>query len=95
MPVLREVHEEVKDSGSTLLAINITPSDKLTDVQALVDTEGITYPVLLDERSEVSAQYGIRSIPTIVVIDKDGVVVEHSVGGMNKEQLLELLEDNR
>lgn len=95
MPALREVHEALKDADSKLLAINITASDKLEDVKALVESENILYPVLLDEKSDVSSQYGIRSIPTVIVIDKDGIVAEHHVGSYEKDELLKLLEANR
>ncbi len=77
------------------MAINITASDKLEDVEALVKSEGIDYPVLLDESGDVSSAYGIRSIPTVVIINKDGIVAQHHVGSYEKEELLKLLEANR
>lgn len=95
MPALREAHEALKDSNSKILAINITASDKLEDVKTLVESEGIDYPVLLDEKGDVSTQYGIRSIPTVVIINKDGVVAEHHVGSYEKAELIKLLEENR
>lgn len=85
----------MKDSNSKILAINITASDKLEDVEALVKSEGIDYPVLLDEKGDVSSTYGIRSIPTVVIVNKDGIVAEHHVGSYEKEELLKLLEANR
>lgn len=95
MPALREVHEELENVNSKILAINITSSDKIEDVTAFVDSLDVQYPVLLDEKGDVSNQYGIRSIPTVVVIDKNGVVAEHHVGPYEKEELLKLLENNR
>lgn len=95
MPALREVHEELKNANSKLLAINITSSDKREDVAAFVESLDIQYPVVMDEKGNVSNQYGIRSIPTVIVIDKNGVVAEHHVGPYEKEELLKLLEDNR
>lgn len=77
------------------MAINITASDKLEDVKALVESENITYPVLLDEKGDVSTLYGIRSIPTVVILNKDGIVAEHHVGSYEKDELLKLLEENR
>ncbi len=94
MPSLREVHEALKEKDSILLAINITTSDKLEDVKAMVKNEGITYPVLLDETGQVSGLYGIRSIPTVVVLNKEGVVVEHHIGAYGEKELLKLLEEN-
>lgn len=95
MPDLREVHEALKDTDSKLLAINITASDKLSDLTDMVESFGIDYPVLLDEDGAVSGQYGIRSIPTAVIIDKDGIVTEHHVGAYSKTELLKKLEEAR
>ncbi len=95
MPALREVHEELMNVNSKILAINITSSDKREDVTAFVESLDVQYPVLMDEKGDVSNQYGIRSIPTVIVIDKNGIVAEHHVGPYEKEELLKLLEDNR
>lgn len=61
----------------------------------MVASEGIDYPVLLDEKNDATSKYGIRSIPTVIVIDKDGIVAEHHVGPYEKDELLKLLEENR
>lgn len=60
-----------------------------------MDSEKILYPVLMDEKSEVTALYGIRSIPTVIIIDKDGIVAEHHIGSYEKDELLKVLEENR
>lgn len=45
----------------------------------------------VDEEQELAQQYGVMSIPTLVVI-KNGEVAQKAVGYRRKEQLLELLE---
>lgn len=94
MPALREVHEAIKNKRSKLIAINLTDNDSMKDVLAFVKEGAVTYPVLLDEKGSVGNAYGIRSIPTVIIIDQKGLVVEHRVGGMEKEEMLRLLEDN-
>lgn len=78
-----------------MLAVNITASDTLADVKAMVEAENIQYPVLLDEKSEASSLYGIRSIPTVIIIDAEGMVVDHRIGAYEKDELLKVLEANR
>lgn len=95
MPDLREVHGALKDQKSKLLAVNITASDTLADVEEMVKTLNIDYPVLLDLKSDATSRYGIRSIPTVVIIDKDGIVADHHVGPYGKDELLKLLEAHR
>lgn len=46
----------------------------------------------VDEQGELAQQFGISSIPTLVVV-KDGKVVKQSVGLIPKSTILELLQD--
>jgi thioredoxin 1 len=46
--------------------------------------------VNVDEEQELSAQYNVMSIPTLLVI-KNGQVVNKSLGARPKEQILEML----
>lgn len=47
----------------------------------------------VDEEQEVAAQFGIRSIPTLLV-KKDGQVVDQLVGFHDKERLTEILNQH-
>ena len=44
----------------------------------------------VDEEAELASQFGIMSIPTLVVI-KDGEIVNQAVGARTKEEILALL----
>lgn len=46
--------------------------------------------VNVDENQQLAAEFGIRSIPTLLII-KDGVVQEQMVGAMDKDALQEKL----
>ena len=43
--------------------------------------------VNVDEEQELAAQFGVMSIPTLMVV-KNGEVVNKSVGAKNKKQIL-------
>ncbi|MCL5670530.1 MAG: thioredoxin family protein, partial [Acidobacteria bacterium] len=47
--------------------------------------------VNVDEAPELAAKFGIRSIPTLLLI-KDGKVVEQVIGARSYEELARLLE---
>ena len=47
--------------------------------------------VNVDEQPELAGQFGVMSIPTLVVM-KDGKVVNQAVGVRPKEQILDLLK---
>ena len=47
--------------------------------------------VNVDQEQELALQFGVMSIPTLVVM-KDGKVVNQAVGVRPKEQILDLLK---
>ncbi|WP_428770125.1 thioredoxin [Treponema sp. HNW] len=47
--------------------------------------------VNVDEQSELAAQYGVMSIPTLIVF-KDGKIAQQAVGARDKAGLLDLLK---
>jgi len=91
MPTLREVHEELKDENVKIIGVNLAFNDKMEDALALLETNEIPYTNLFDD-GQVASGYGIRSIPTIIIIDKDGIVVQHKIGPMNHDELVEVLK---
>jgi thioredoxin 1 len=50
--------------------------------------------VNVDKSPNLAARFGVRGIPTILVI-KDGTVTNRQTGVGNKEQLLELINKNK
>ncbi len=97
MPLLDEIYNKYKLAGLTLLSINI--DDSAERASEMAQTLKVTYPVLLDERKEVSRAYDVGSMPLTVLIDREGVVRYVSEGfkpGYEKrytEQLRKLLND--
>jgi thioredoxin 1 len=59
----------------------------LEDVETLIPIEVID----IDENQEIATQYGIRGVPTLVMIDGD-VEVKRVSGMLMKNQLTEWLE---
>lgn len=55
------------------------------------DGKALVGKVDVDENSELSARYGVRNIPTILIL-KDGEVVDKHVGFATKEALAQKIE---
>jgi peroxiredoxin len=90
MPILRELHEEMKDENVKIIGINLAFNDKMEDAVALLEENGINFPILLDDGTAATA-YGIRSIPTTVIVGKDGIVQENVIGLMDHDKLTEII----
>lgn len=70
MPLLDDLYAEYKDYGFVLLGVNVDEdSEKAKDLLKQVK---VTFPVLLDPESKVSALYDIDAMPSTVLIDRDG-----------------------
>lgn len=48
--------------------------------------------VNIDEELMTSVEYGIRSVPTMIILDENNAEVKRQVGAMNESQLLEFLK---
>ncbi len=44
-------------------------------------------PVLMDGKRQVDRQYGVSAIPTMFIIDKEGVIREHFIGSRSEAKL--------
>ena len=49
------------------------------------------YKVNVDDSQELAMQFGVMSIPTLLVF-KDGELVDKSMGAGSKEEIVEMLE---
>jgi peroxiredoxin len=92
MPYINEAYIENKDNGLVVLGINLTEQDELEDMYQLLEEDEIAFPILLDEKSTAAKNYKVRSIPTSVFINAQGIITDYHVGTVNKEQFMELVE---
>lgn len=87
MPALNQAHNKYKDRGVQVLAVNIGESD--VTVNRFVEQYQLSFPILMDKQSEITALYEIGPIPTTFFIDGEGVVRRIVIGGPMSEQVIE------
>ena len=92
LPVLRKVYEELETSKYEIISINVTVSDNIKEVAEAVEYYKLQFPILLDYTGDVSSVYGIRNIPTNIIVGPDGIVRENIVGPLDEADILEKLE---
>jgi len=94
MPLLQQIYDEYKDKGLVILAINIR--EDLSTVRQFMQSNNLSFPVLLDANGSVALKYNAARIPTTYFIDKDGIIQSvPKVGTFSSkaeiEQYLELI----
>ena len=68
----------INDGEAVVLAINLLESKER--VQAAAAKARMRYEILLDRKGEVGRLYGVQAIPSVFVIDENGVIIEHTFG---------------
>ena len=86
MPYIQEIYEEWSDKRLVVLAINIGESS--STVAAFMQSNNLSFIVLLDTKQDVAQRYNITGIPTTFFIDKDGIIQDKVIGAFqNKTQI--------
>ena len=96
--VTKESFEKLKNSNTPVLidfyADWCGPCKMIAPVLEEISKEQpelVIAKINVDELTEIAIQYGIQSIPTLMVME-NGEIVNKAVGFRTKEQILELLK---
>lgn len=81
LPGMNAVYDAYKDDGLVMLAVNGREKESL--VAEFIESEGFTFPVLLDPEGQVMGIYSVYSFPTTFIIDRDGVIQHVQTGSIS------------
>lgn len=79
MPSMQRLYEALRDRGFVVLAVASDSAGKQV-VEPFIKKLGVTFPIFLDQRSEVSNRYGARELPSTFLLDHQGNVVAAARG---------------
>jgi peroxiredoxin len=83
MKDIEQVWQRHKDQGLTVLAVNVGQDS--ASVDNYVRKLGVTYPPLVDEKSETARRYGVVGLPTTYFVDREGKIRSKVLGEAEKE----------
>lgn len=72
MPLLNDLHKKYEPLGFTVLGVNV--EEDARNARGFLKNFPVDFPVLLDNKNQVSKQYNVIAMPTTVVVDRDGNV---------------------
>jgi peroxiredoxin len=78
MPSMEKLHQKFKDKDFAMVAINLQES--ASTVKQFFKDYKLTFATLLDSTGDVGAGFGIRSIPTTFILDKNGRIIGKALG---------------
>jgi thiol-disulfide isomerase/thioredoxin len=96
MPVIQTIHEDPSLENVKVLSINTDARapDRRAKVMGFLRETGYTFDTLLDT-GQTQANYGVRSIPTLVVVGPDGKIQYAQAGVHTENKLRDVIEDAR
>jgi peroxiredoxin len=94
---LAQASLSVKAQGAEVLAIDVNPGDRPTDLQAFVRSDSIPASAPMqwgvDPNDAIASAYNVQTLETTVVIDLHGQVAYRSDGSVPPDQLAQIVKN--
>jgi cytochrome c biogenesis protein CcmG, thiol:disulfide interchange protein DsbE len=90
-PIVERVARRL--SGPTLAVYGVNTSDEYADARHYMDAQRPSYPVLFDADARAAEAFDVSGLPTLLVIDKQGIVRAVEMGVVGEGELEGLIRD--
>ena len=77
IPELNALQRKYMDRDFVILSIST--DEDISTVRSYVEENDVLFPVLFDDKN-VNSSYGVYTIPTVVIIDENGIVLKNHMG---------------
>jgi peroxiredoxin len=78
MPDLEKAYLQMGQEKMVVLAVGM--GESVGKIKAFFDKYGFSFPLLADNKMEITKLYGVRNIPVTYLIDPDGIVLGRALG---------------
>lgn len=93
-PIIDRVARRYAGAGKTVAFMGVSTSgDDWSQAVRFAKQEGLTYVSVFDGDSNVSEAFRVRSLPTLVVVDRQGAVKAVRTRAVDERELERLIED--
>ncbi|HEV2176652.1 MAG TPA: redoxin domain-containing protein [Terriglobia bacterium] len=89
LPRIEKLYEAYGKKDVVILGVNNEDSRR---VRKFLEKHGYNFTVLMDSQDTVHRMYACHAIPTVIVIDRGGVVKAQYIGGRSQEELVAALK---
>ena len=72
--------------------IGVSMDDSLNAVEGFTESHQISFPLVVEEKSEITGLYGVTAVPETFIIDQEGTIAYFHIGSQEIEELLAELE---
>jgi len=85
MPALEALYREYQRKGLIVVAVNLGQSP--ANVRTALEGLGVSYPVLIDQKSKSAAGYDVIGVPRIFILDRNSSIRLKIVGSTPRETI--------
>lgn len=89
MKNLVRIHDEYASKGIRIIAVDL--GEEKERVIGFANEHRLAFPVLLDSKNEIKTLYHVRGLPTVYILNKDGIVTHIQIGSATEAMLKEKL----
>lgn len=79
MPSVQRAHDELKKDGIQIITVSIDGTGAAA-VRPIFTKGGYTMPALLDQNMEMARGFGVRGVPSTVIVDSKGMIHARGLG---------------
>lgn len=87
--------DELARSQPDVFFVGVNTDDRRDDAVEFARSHALGYPAVFDEGSRVAAAYGVRALPTMVVVSSQGQVKAVRTRVVDRQELLQLIAEAR
>lgn len=91
IPEFNRFYQEYKGRGFEIVAVNI--GENPVQVRGFAREQGMEFPVLLDTKTEVAADYYVNAIPTTFLLDQKGQILLVHRGILDYNRLVRIVRE--
>jgi thiol-disulfide isomerase/thioredoxin len=94
VPFLQAAYDRFRDRGFEILGLDFEHGASTETVRAFLKTKGVTWPNATSEsvKDLIEKRFRITAFPTVILLDRDGLVVETSSSALRGKALMGTLE---
>jgi len=89
IPHLMAVQNAAERQGAPLQILGVAMDNNTNDPRNFAVQRGMNYPVLYKDAQQMQPFGEIYGLPTKVIVDKDGVIVDRIIGEATKDELVQ------
>ena len=88
---MEAAYKQYYKQGLSVIGVDVTQDQEPT-ARAFVERDKLTFPVGHDTLGKIISLYAVQAVPTIILVDKAGKLVERHVGELTRSVLRQRID---